>query len=231
MTFEKKYLKAGPSQIAYVTNDLDRAKDIFGTTFGIPRFFTMERVELQNQQCQMQSVPMVINVAIAWTGTQAKQALWNGAIANSPNAIAEFRTAEIETSGTGILFRGDVPKGGAGLFFPVTLLDNPPADAAYVQRENFRPLRAVIKYDDIDEAVRQANGTPYGLGASVWGKDASRLLSVARRLEAGTVWINQHLNMHPNVSLNGRKNSEIGIEFGMEGLKEFCRIQMFAEVQ
>ncbi len=69
MTFEKKYLKSGPNQISYVTNDLDRAIDISRTTFGIPRFFTMERMELQNQQFQTQSAPMVINVAIAWTGT------------------------------------------------------------------------------------------------------------------------------------------------------------------
>ena len=69
MTFEKKYLKSGPNQISFVTNDLDRALDIFRTTFGIPRFFTMKRMELKNQQFQTQSAPMVINVAIVWTGT------------------------------------------------------------------------------------------------------------------------------------------------------------------
>ena len=70
-----------------------------------------------------------------------------------------------------ILYQGEVPSEGAGLFFPVTLLDNPPAEAAYVIRENFGPLRAVFKYRNLDEAVRLANGTPYGLGASVWGTD------------------------------------------------------------
>lgn len=69
MTFEKKCLKDGPNQISYVTNDLDRAMNMFRSTFGIPRFFTRERVELQNQQFQTQSAPMVINVAIGWTGT------------------------------------------------------------------------------------------------------------------------------------------------------------------
>jgi len=91
----------------------------------------------------------------------------------------------------------------AGLFFPVTLLDNPPAEAAYVIRENFGPLRAVIKYKDLDEAVRLANGTAYGLGASVWGTDPELLDAVARRLDAGMVWINQHLNLHPNVPFSG----------------------------
>ncbi len=69
MTFEKKYLKAGPDQISYVTNNLDQAIGVFRAAFGIPRFFRMERVELQKQQFQRKSAPMVINVAIAWTGT------------------------------------------------------------------------------------------------------------------------------------------------------------------
>jgi len=119
----------------------------------------------------------------------------------------------------------------AGLFFPVTLLDNPPAEAAYVIRENFGPLRPVIKYKDLDEAVRLANGTPYGLGASMWGTDPELLDAVALRLDAGMVWINQHLNLHPNVPLSGHKNSGIGIEFSEDGLKEFCNVQVIANRQ
>jgi succinate-semialdehyde dehydrogenase / glutarate-semialdehyde dehydrogenase len=65
--------------------------------------------------------------------------------------------------GSDPLSRGS-PIGGCRPVFSVTLLDNPPAEAAYVIRENVGPLRAVIKYQDFDEAVRLANGTPYGLG-------------------------------------------------------------------
>jgi hypothetical protein len=70
---------------------------------------------------------------------------------------------EIQEVKAPILYQGEVPSEGAGLFFPVTLLDNPPAEAAYVMRESFAPLRAVIKYQDLDEAVRLSNATPYGL--------------------------------------------------------------------
>jgi acyl-CoA reductase-like NAD-dependent aldehyde dehydrogenase len=135
---------------------------------------------------------------------------------------------EIREAKTPILYQGKVPSEGAGLFFPVTLLDNPPAEADYVVRENFGPLRPVFKYRDLDEAVRLANGTPYGLGASVWGTDPESLDAVARQLDAGTVWINQHLNVHPNIPFNGHKNSGIGIEFGEDGLKEFCNVQVIA---
>ena len=152
-----------------------------------------------------------------------------GPIQNRPQ-FARMQTTweEIQDAKAPILYQGEVPSEGAGLFFPVTLLDNPPAEAAYLIRENFGPLRAIIKYKDLDEAVRLANGTPYGLGASVWGKDPELLDSVARRLDAGTVWINQHLNVHPNVPFSGHKSSGIGIEFGEDGLKEFCNVQVIA---
>jgi acyl-CoA reductase-like NAD-dependent aldehyde dehydrogenase len=52
--------------------------------------------------------------------------------------------------------------------------------------------------------------------------------AVARRLDAGMVWINQHLNLHPNIPFSGHKNSGIGIEFGEDGLKEFCNVQVIA---
>jgi acyl-CoA reductase-like NAD-dependent aldehyde dehydrogenase len=152
-----------------------------------------------------------------------------GPIQNRPQfARMETTWEEIREAKTPILYQGGVPSEGAGLFFPVTLLDNPPAEAAYVIQENFGPLRAVIKYQDLDEAVRLANATPYGLGASVWGTDPESLDAVARRLDSGTVWINQHLNVHPNIPFSGHKNSGIGIEFGEDGLKEFCNLQVIA---
>jgi acyl-CoA reductase-like NAD-dependent aldehyde dehydrogenase len=153
-----------------------------------------------------------------------------GPIQNRPQFTRMQTTwKEIQKAKIPILYQGEVPSEDAGMFFPVTLLDNPPAEAAYVTQENFGPLRAVIKYRDIDEAVRLANGTPYGLGASVWGTDPDSLEAVARRLDAGTVWINQHLNPHPNVPFSGHKNSGIGIEFGEDGLKEFCNVQVIAD--
>lgn len=152
-----------------------------------------------------------------------------GPIQNRPQfARMQATWKEIQEAKASILYQGKVPSQGAGLFFPITLLDNPPAEAAYVIRENFGPLRSVFKYQDINEAVRLANGTPYGLGASVWGTDPESLDAVARRLNAGTVWINQHLNVHPNIPFSGHKNSGIGVEFGEDGLKEFCNIQVIA---
>jgi hypothetical protein len=71
---------------------------------------------------------------------------------------------EITKSGATILFRGDVSANGKGFFFSVTLLDNPPEDASFVTHEIFGPIRSVFKYKTVDEAIRHANNTSYGLG-------------------------------------------------------------------
>jgi acyl-CoA reductase-like NAD-dependent aldehyde dehydrogenase len=134
----------------------------------------------------------------------------------------------IENSGAKILYQGQIPKGSKGFFVPVTILDNPPDDAQFVKEEVFGPIRSMLKYKDVEEAIRRANASPYGLGASVWGRDPKQLGTVARKLEAGTVWINQHLNLHPTLPFNGFKESGFGVEFGREGLEAFCNIQIIA---
>jgi acyl-CoA reductase-like NAD-dependent aldehyde dehydrogenase len=136
---------------------------------------------------------------------------------------------EIKRSGTKVLFRGVVPTNTKGFFFPVTLLDNPPDGANFVTQEVFGPIRSIFRYKDLDEAIRGANNTSYGLGASVWGGDPVQLRSVASQLEAGTVWINQHAIRNPFVPATAYKDSGLGVEFGQEGLEEFCHMQVIAE--
>jgi acyl-CoA reductase-like NAD-dependent aldehyde dehydrogenase len=138
---------------------------------------------------------------------------------------------EIKRSGAKILFRGVVPTNTEGLFFPVTLLDNPPDDASFVTQEVFGPIRSIFKYKNLDEAIRRANNTSYGLGASVWGSDPVQLRAVASQLEAGTVWINQHSIRNPLVPASAYKESGLGVEFGPESLESFCNLQVIAAKQ
>ena len=138
---------------------------------------------------------------------------------------------EIKRSGAKVLFQGDVPTNTGGLFFPVTLLDNPPDDASFVTQEVFGPIRSIFRYKNLDEAIRRANNTSYGLGASVWGSDPVQLRAVASQLEAGTVWINQHAIRNPLVPASAYKESGLGVEFGPEGLESFCNLQVIATKQ
>ena len=135
--------------------------------------------------------------------------------------------AAIQKDSVAVLYRGDEIE-GKGNFFPVTILDNPSPHADYVKLENFGPLRSLIKYGTIDEAIEIANSTDYGLGGSVWGRDPSELDAVAHRMEAGTVWINQHLVVNPNVPFGGNKDSGFGVQYGAEGLKEYCYLRVIS---
>jgi acyl-CoA reductase-like NAD-dependent aldehyde dehydrogenase len=108
-----------------------------------------------------------------------------------------------------------------GYFVPLTLVDNPPEDSRIVQEEQFGPALPLLRFDDIEDAVPRANAGEYGLGASVWSADPEAALAVGRRLEAGTVWINEVQHLTPYVTFAGHKQSGLGSESGPEGLLEF----------
>ena len=125
--------------------------------------------------------------------------------------------------------RGQVLLGGApgqGLFFPPTIIAGLRNGDALVDQEQFGPALPVIRYSSLDEAVAMANDNPNGLGASVWGSDVDAARAVARRLESGSVWINKHGAVQPNAPFGGVKQSGIGLQFGLEGLKENTTAQV-----
>lgn len=117
------------------------------------------------------------------------------------------------------IVRGGSPIEGAGYFYPITLVADIDNGVRLVDEEQFGPILPIIKYKTIDEAIAKANDTESGLGASVWGTDVSEATKIAARIDAGTVWINQHGAIHPMVPFGGAKHSGYGVEFGIEGLK------------
>lgn len=83
----------------------------------------------------------------------------------------------------------------------------------------------LLSFSTDEDAVAQANDTPFGLGASVWSKDLDGAASIADQLEAGSVWVNMHYSLDPRVPYGGHKQSGMGVEFGVGGLKSFCNSQ------
>lgn len=123
----------------------------------------------------------------------------------------------------GTVVCGGQARPGPGLFYPVTLVTGLRDGSRLVDEEQFGPVLPVIRYDDVEAAIASANRLDAGLGASVWGANAEQTRGVALRLQAGTVWINQHGSIHPMVPFGGIKGSGWGLEFGMEGLKAVTR--------
>jgi acyl-CoA reductase-like NAD-dependent aldehyde dehydrogenase len=100
--------------------------------------------------------------------------------------------------------------------------------ARLVAEEQFGPVLPVLPFDEVDEAIARANATPYGLSASVWSEDASAARQLAARIDAGTVWLNQHLSILPMLPTVGLKTSGLGVENGPWGLESYLQIQTIA---
>jgi len=113
-----------------------------------------------------------------------------------------------------------------GYFIKPTIVRDIKEGSRLVDEEQFGPVLPLIKYSEPDDAIRRANATTYGLGASVWSSDVERAYEVASRIEAGTVWINKHIDMAPHIPFGGAKQSGIGTEFAEEGLAEFTQLQI-----
>ena len=120
-----------------------------------------------------------------------------------------------------VLLEGMAVPDNGGYFVPVTIVDNPPEQSRVVQEEAFGPILPMLKFSDIDDVIARANASDYGLAGAVWSKDTDAALDIARRMETGTVWINQNLNLRPDTPFAGHKQSGFGSENGMEGLLEY----------
>jgi succinate-semialdehyde dehydrogenase/glutarate-semialdehyde dehydrogenase len=115
---------------------------------------------------------------------------------------------------------GAIPA-GPGFYYPATLLDNVMPGMAAFDEETFGPAAAIVRARDESDAIDLANRTAFGLGASIWTRDTDRGLALARRIDAGAVFVNAVVASDPRVPFGGIKMSGYGRELGDLGLKEF----------
>jgi acyl-CoA reductase-like NAD-dependent aldehyde dehydrogenase len=121
---------------------------------------------------------------------------------------------------------GGNPPDKPGYFYPLTLIAEARDDMRVVKEEQFGPVIPLVKYKTIEEAIERANALDVGLGGSVWGNDPKEAARYASRLECGTAWVNQHGTLHPMAPFGGVKCSGIGVEFNVDGLKEYTTVQV-----
>ncbi len=123
---------------------------------------------------------------------------------------------------------GKIIAGGAaldrrGFFIAPTVVRDVSDTDRIVADEQFAPILPVLSYTDLDEAIERVNASIYGLAGSVWSSDVNRAEQVARRIDSGTVWINSHMALDPEVPFRGAKQSGIGVEQAREGLLEYTQ--------
>lgn len=124
---------------------------------------------------------------------------------------------------------GDQAIPSEGYFVAPTVIDNPPDDAEVVTAEAFGPIVPLLRFHDMDDVIRRANATDYGLAASIWTTSAERGRKIASRLDVGTVWINEIHYMSPHAPFGGHKHSGVGVENGLHGLMEYTNSRTIVE--
>jgi succinate-semialdehyde dehydrogenase/glutarate-semialdehyde dehydrogenase len=147
-------------------------------------------------------------------GPMARQDLAEKLRDQLARAVAEG--GRLHTSRTTI----DLP--GAWVAPAVVAVD---AGSTIMVEETFGPIAAVVACADDDEAIELANDTPYGLGASVWSRDAEAALAVGRRIRSGAVFINAVVASDPRLPFGGIKRSGFGRELGDAGIREFTNLR------
>jgi aldehyde dehydrogenase (NAD+) len=117
----------------------------------------------------------------------------------------------------------DDPACTDGSYYLPTVIDGLRPDARACREEIFGPVLVVLPFDGEDDLVSQANANVYGLACGLWTRDYRRAWRVARRIEAGTVWINTYKQFSISTPFGGMKDSGLGREKGIQGLRAYQR--------
>lgn len=168
---------------------------------------------------------MVEHIKSLKVGDGAEEGTFLGPVQNSMQ-YEKVKTffADIEKSGQKVAV-GGINEDKPGYFITPTLIDRPNESSKLATEEPFGPIVPVMTWKDESEVIDRANATRMGLGASVWATDVDTANRIAKQLEAGSVWVNTHLELDPRAPFGGHKESGIGYEWSSGGLRAYCNAQ------
>ncbi|HEY7284801.1 MAG TPA: aldehyde dehydrogenase family protein [Vicinamibacterales bacterium] len=151
-----------------------------------------------------------------------------GAVASKKQLETDLRYIEIAKKEGAQLVAGggraDIGT-GKGYFLQPTIFDGVTPQMTIAREEIFGPVLATIEFGDVDEAIARANDSSYGLAAAVWTKDIKKAHHVARRLQAGTVWVNTYNVYDTAAPFGGYKQSGFGREMSMHALEHYTQVK------
>ena len=229
-TLKRITLELGGNDAAIVLNDVDvraAAAGIFASAFlncgqvclAIKRAYV--HADIHDAMCA--ELARLAQAAVVGDGLE--QGTTIGPIQNA--AQYEKVKAFLDSARRdGTVIAGGQAIARAGYFIEPTIVRDVTDGANIVDEEQFGPILPVIRFDDIDDVIARANRGDYGLGASVWSGDVTRAADLAARLQAGQVWVNQHIAIGPHIPMAGFKQSGLGVEQSVEGLAEYTQLQV-----
>ena len=130
-----------------------------------------------------------------------------------------------KSQGAKLMLGGEKMKSDIGRFIQPTIFSDVRPDMNIAREEIFGPVLSVIRFRDIDEAAHIANSTIYGLSSSVWTRDLDTAIIMSRKVEAGTVWVNNFMTGYPEISFGGFRQSGLGRELGRFSIDEFSELK------
>jgi acyl-CoA reductase-like NAD-dependent aldehyde dehydrogenase len=229
--FKKLGLELGGKNpiIVFADADLEDAAD--GAAFGI---------SFNTGQCCVSSSRLIVDRRVAAefeailtekmkkivVGDPLDEATQVGAITtDAQNETILSYIAKGKAEGAKVLTGGDAMDMGRGSYIAPTLFSGVTPDMAIARDEIFGPVLSSFAFDTVDEAIRLANDTVYGLAASVWSKNIDTALTVSRRVRAGRFWVNCIMAGGPEMPLGGFKQSGWGREAGVYGVEEYTQVK------
>lgn len=230
-TLKRMTLELGGNDAAIVLDDVDPAAVA-------PRLFAgafmnsgqlcaaIKRLYVHDSQYDAVCEALIVLANAAVVGDGLSQGVQFGPLQNKAqfdkvNALI----TEAATNGS-VIAGGAASGGGKGYFIRPTLVRDITEGARLVDEEQFGPVLPIIRYSNIDDVIARVNASHFGLGASIWSSSPQRAEALAARIEAGSVWINQHPDFGPHIPFGGAKQSGVGVEMGEEGLHEFTQLQV-----
>jgi len=234
-TIKRLTLELGGNDAAIVLDDVDvkevAAKIFFGAMMNTGQVcLAIKRVYVPDSLYEAMCAELADLAKAAVVGDGMDPATQFGPIQNKTQfeKVKEFLA---DAAANGKVIAGGKALDRDGYFIAPTIVRDIPDNARLVQEEQFGPVLPVLKYSNLDDAIERANSTEYGLGGTVWGRDSKRAFEVAARMGSGTIWINKHLDLPPDIPFGGAKQSGFGTEMGQEGLEEFTQSRVINQAK
>lgn len=229
-TLKRVSLELGGNDAAIVLGDVDvdvAAERIFGAAFVLSgqACAAIKRLYIQRSVYRPLVERLVEIARSAHLGDPFDPGTTMGPLTTGEQFARVSELVEDARASGGNVRTGGDRVGSEGYFFAPTIIEGLSDDARVVVEEQFGPVLPVMAFDDVDEAVARANDTEYGLSASVWSSDPAAAAEIARRLQAGTVWVNKHAVVMPPVPFGGAKRSGFGREGGLAGILNYAELR------